>query len=384
MLLILYLLLPGTNLVYGNLEFMKHLFSKCSRKVKAFDGQESHQSTILFVKAVPMSGYELMSNNQLHLHWDFPVVDQDLVSHLKRSQLVLTTKPLNSIFQPEITFKRDNSTFSTFKLPRFQQFVKIDLGNNIQKNQGQGVASIWMFRAKIIALSFFFATLTKFLSFVFVDPTQKLRIFCISFATNSSRCLKRLFKSLILTSFIIKTFWADFSTLWYCSYHCKDATPWPWWKDSSKRLTFILQSPNSPASIQNYFHLQNGEASRPILLLRFRHCSTSKKRRRKIRKAQIRSKRNERSSQYIEEKLLFADVPRRRLTKREEAAVNNYYCQIKAKSVDVKDLGHSLSQRLLLPRKLEINQCQGSCHVIYSLHSDVEMSNHARIRELYK
>ena len=134
--------------------------------------------------------------------------------------------------------------------------------------------------------------------------------------------------------------------------------------------------------------MQNGEASRPILLLRFRHCSTSKKRRRKIRKAQIRSKRNERSSQYIEEKLLFADeptdVPRRRLTKREEAAVNNYYCQIKAKSVDVKDLGHSLSQRLLLPRKLEINQCQGSCHMIYSLHSDVEMSNHARIRELYE
>ena len=142
MLLILYLLLPGTTLVYGNLEFMKHLFSKCSRKVKAFDGQESHQSTLLFVKAVPMSGYELMSNNQLHLHWDFPVVDQELVSHLKRSQLVLTTKPLNSIFQPEITFKKDNSTFNTFKLPRFQQFVKIDLGNNIQKNQGQGVASV--------------------------------------------------------------------------------------------------------------------------------------------------------------------------------------------------------------------------------------------------
>ncbi len=160
-------------------------------------------------------------------------------------------------------------------------------------------------------------------------------------------------------------------------------------KPKSRRLTFILRPKSSSSSIQNYFYLQNGDA--PILLLRFSHCSTSKKRRKKIRKDQIRSKRNERSSQYIEEKLLFgADFPStnavidpRRLTKRETVA-NRKYCQIKAKSVDVKDLGHGLSQRMLLPRKLELNQCQGSCHMIYSLHSDVEMTNHARIKQLYK
>ena len=161
-------------------------------------------------------------------------------------------------------------------------------------------------------------------------------------------------------------------------------------KPKSRRLTFILRPKSSSSSIQNYFYLQNGDA--PILLLRFSHCSTSKKRRKKIRKDQIRSKRNERSSQYIEEKLLFggADfsstksvIDPRRLTKRETLG-NRKYCQIKAKSVDVKDLGHGLSQRMLLPRKLELNQCQGSCHMIYSLHSDVEMTNHARIKELYK
>ena len=157
-------------------------------------------------------------------------------------------------------------------------------------------------------------------------------------------------------------------------------------KDSkSGRLTFILQLKNpTQENIQNFFYLQNGDA--PILLLRFSHCSTSKKRRKRIRKDQIRSKRNERSSQYIEEKLLFgAGIPRRidprRLTKRE---TDRKHCQIKAKSVDVKDLGHGLSQRMLLPRKLELNQCQGSCHMIYSLHSEVEMTNHARIKELYK
>ena len=156
-------------------------------------------------------------------------------------------------------------------------------------------------------------------------------------------------------------------------------------KDSkSGRLTFILQLKNpTQENIQNFFYLRNGDA--PILLLRFSHCSTSKKRRKKIRKDQIRSKRNERSSQYIEEKLLFGVHPKtidpKRLTKRE---TDRKHCQIKAKSVDVKDLGHGLSQRMLLPRKLELNQCQGSCHMIYSLHSEVEMTNHARIKELYK
>ena len=160
-------------------------------------------------------------------------------------------------------------------------------------------------------------------------------------------------------------------------------------KDSkSGRLTFILQLKNpTQENIQNFFYLRNGDA--PILLLRFSHCSTSKKRRKKIRTDHIRSKRNGRHSQYIEEKLLFgADFPStnavidpRRLTKRE---TDRKHCQIKAKSVDVKDLGHGLSQRMLLPRKLELNQCQGSCHMIYSLHSEVEMTNHARIKELYK
>ena len=136
LLLILYLaIFPGTTLVYGNLEYMTRLHKKCSRKVKAFEHFESsHQSTQIFAKAVPLSDYEIL-NGELHLHWNFPLVDEELVSGLRRSKLVLTSKPFNSVDVPEIVLKSENVTLNTFTLPRprFQEFVRFDLGNRIQK-----------------------------------------------------------------------------------------------------------------------------------------------------------------------------------------------------------------------------------------------------------
>ena len=130
LLLILYL----ATLVYGNLEYMTRLHKKCSRKVKAFESENSHQNTQIFAKSVPLSGYEIL-NNELHLHWNFPLVDEELVSGLRRSKLVLTSKPFNSVDVPEIVLKSENVTLNTFTLPRprFQEFVRFDLGNQIQK-----------------------------------------------------------------------------------------------------------------------------------------------------------------------------------------------------------------------------------------------------------
>ena len=144
LLLILYLVFPGTTLVYGNLEYMTRLHKKCSRKVKAFEHLEkTHTSTQIFAKAVPLSDYEIL-HDELHLHWNFPIVDEELVSGLKRSKLVMTSKPFNSVDVPEIVLKVDNVTHSfTLPRPRFQEYVRFDLGNSIQ-NQGhllQGVES---------------------------------------------------------------------------------------------------------------------------------------------------------------------------------------------------------------------------------------------------
>lgn len=143
LLLILYLVFPGTTLVYGNLEYMTRLHKKCSRKVKAFELEKSVPSTQIFAKAVPLSDYEIL-HDELHLHWNFPIVDEELVSGLKRSKLVMTSKPFNSVDVPEIVLKVDNVTLNTFTLPRprFQEYVRFDLGNSIQ-NQGivQGVES---------------------------------------------------------------------------------------------------------------------------------------------------------------------------------------------------------------------------------------------------
>ena len=59
-------------------------------------------------------------------------------------------------------------------------------------------------------------------------------------------------------------------------------------------------------------------------------------------------------------------------------------CKLVSATVNLSELGRSLSNRLLLPRKLEINRCVGSCHMVYGLDAFVEMSNHARIKQLYK
>ena len=66
-------------------------------------------------------------------------------------------------------------------------------------------------------------------------------------------------------------------------------------KAKQDQVTFTLQQDGKSGEeteLSKYFELRNGEP--PMLLLKFNNCSTSKKRRKIIRKARRRSQRNER------------------------------------------------------------------------------------------
>ena len=122
---------------------MKHLYSKCSRKLRK--QHENHENTQLFVKSVPLSDFKL-DNGNLQLNWNLPIVESELVNDLKSFQLVLTTKSFNSVDLPEITLKRQNVTIKTFKLPRTPQFVKINVNNAFKltsNTQSQGVVLLF-------------------------------------------------------------------------------------------------------------------------------------------------------------------------------------------------------------------------------------------------
>ena len=116
-------------IVLGNLQFMKHLFAKCARKLRKH--HENHENTEMFAKSVPMSSYKFV-NQGLELNWKLPIVQSELVSNLKSIQLVLTSKSFNSVAKPNIIVKHSNRTIKTFQLPRSPQFVKIDVKNTIE------------------------------------------------------------------------------------------------------------------------------------------------------------------------------------------------------------------------------------------------------------
>ena len=48
----------------------------------------------------------------------------------------------------------------------------------------------------------------------------------------------------------------------------------------------------------------------------------------------------------------------------------------------VTELGHTLSHRVLLPSRLELNQCVGKCDLIHGIDGDIPMTNQARMRLL--
>ena len=116
-------------IVLGNLQFMKHLFAKCSKKLRKH--HENHENTEIFVKSVPLNNFKF-TNEDLELNWKLPIVQSELAENLKSIQIVLTTKSYNSVSIPNIALSHNNTTIKTFQLPRSPQFVRINMKNTIE------------------------------------------------------------------------------------------------------------------------------------------------------------------------------------------------------------------------------------------------------------
>ena len=114
--------------------------------------------------------------------------------------------------------------------------------------------------------------------------------------------------------------------------------------------------------------------------MKFEKCIPNKKIRKSMKQVQRRIERDQESSNFVKNKYLFPQVTRENREVLEEK--NGNFCHLEKLKVGKKDLGYTLSQRILLPSKIEINNCVGKCDLIHTIDGNIEMTNQARMRLL--
>ena len=114
--------------------------------------------------------------------------------------------------------------------------------------------------------------------------------------------------------------------------------------------------------------------------MKFEKCTPSKKIRKSLKQVKKRIERNQQSSHFVENNYLFPPPSREKRNILTEKRGN--FCHLEKLKVNVKDLGYTLSHRVLLPSKIDLNKCVGKCDLIHTIDGNIEMTNHARMRLL--
>ncbi len=133
-------------------------------------------------------------------------------------------------------------------------------------------------------------------------------------------------------------------------------------------------------------YLINAESHnvQPFLLIEFEKCSNK---RNSVKVERVRKRLERRRialgfSDYAEQKYLgdiFGQVKTNHTKSKRDAFAK---CDVRKAVIDVDNLELGLDQKILLPTKISLNQCLGSCSSTYLLDSDLDMSNHARFKQL--
>ena len=114
--------------------------------------------------------------------------------------------------------------------------------------------------------------------------------------------------------------------------------------------------------------------------MKFEKCTPSMKIRKSLKQVKRRIERNQESSNFVENNYLF--LPPSREKRNILSGKKENFCHLVKLKVSVKDLGYTLSHRVLLPTKIGINKCEGKCNLIHTIDGNIEMTNQARMRLL--
>lgn len=127
------------------------------------------------------------------------------------------------------------------------------------------------------------------------------------------------------------------------------------------------------------------EDLKPFLLVKYESCNvtgskvtSSKKKLQKARRKRLQ--RSSLRSNFIEKNYLYNHISSRRRKRSNKKADA---CKMEALKVNTSQLGHALSKRILLPSRITLNKCSGSCNFADSIDGDLEMTNHARFLYSY-
>ena len=143
---------------------------------------------------------------------------------------------------------------------------------------------------------------------------------------------------------------------------------------------------NKGLSVSDYLHFTRNSSSGqiPMLLLQYDSCSIRQKRivsRRKNRHVPQQSASHEYLEKLFDEKSMIEERITRS-TSLGEAIPEK--CGLTDLVVSFAELGFGLGHRVLMPSRVNIRQCIGTCHCGHLLDYDLNMTNHARFKHLYR
>jgi hypothetical protein len=148
------------------------------------------------------------------------------------------------------------------------------------------------------------------------------------------------------------------------------------------RLRLRDNDQEDQSEIGNLIHDQEESELQPFLLLQYEHCVPNQKKLAKNLKLKRRIERDQNTANYVQRNY-FENLFEIIRSKRDSNAPGDK-CHLVNLSVNISDFGSSLSQRILLPSKIDLNRCVGRCNSVYSIDGNLEMSNHARLKQLYQ